>query len=299
MKQAIKEKLAVMKLGHEALCTYSLFRQRARLKQTEAKARETDITIYGANELENNKKTNHHFCHVIGSGWSLATSMHLTDREDAYVIGFNFACLSSIKFDTYFIEFGGPAYKDIAVSQRACLDVFEKHFNGPVIFKNLWDPMNDLEYASNLYKSSTKFIRDMAVPCYHEKYLETACKTYLEPDWFYLRQYQSTALTAINYARMLGFKNIVLHGIDFGGGYFFDLPDFSDVKALAPPRTNPIGYSTEARKNRHPTAVGNVGINKIFPLIQSQLSKEGVKIYAATRYSPLSKILPIYEVSDG
>lgn len=295
MKQAIKEILTSNKLSHRALCEQKILRQKLRLRKAEQGAKQVNANVFSINELEKNNSKNHTSCHIIGSGWSLADSMHLASKESAYVIGFNFACLSNIYFDAYFVEFGGPKCEDIAQKQKSALDAFEGNLKGPLLFKNLWEEKNDIEYASRLYQDKATFIRDIAIPCFHERFLEASAGLYLKPDWSYLRQYKSSALTAINYARFLGFEKIVLHGIDFGGGYFFDLPEFFHVKDLTPPQSNSLAYSKAKRKSQHPTAEQKTGINKMLPIVERQLRKEKVQLYTATLKSPSSEILPVFE----
>lgn len=294
MKQHIKRTLTSNKAGHRALCEQKILRQKLRLHKKEQEADKIGTKIYSVNNLQKNRAEEHTSCHIIGSGWSLAESMVLARKKDAYTVGFNFSCLSGLEFDAYFIEFGGPKCADIAEKQKDSLSAFQSNIKGHLLFKNLWEEKNEIGYATRLYRNEATFIRDISIPCFHERYLDVSASLYLKPDWTYLRQYKSSALTAINFARYLGFRQIVLHGIDFGGGYFFDLPGFSHVRELTPPQTNSLAYNQNTRANQHPTARTNTGIDQMLPFVEKALRDEGTQIYAATRSSPLSGLLPVF-----
>jgi hypothetical protein len=265
------------------------------MRNIERIANKKGLKILGPKDLPAIDIDQYSACHIIGSGWSLEKSIELAQEENAYRIGFNFACLSGLKFDTYFVEFGGYLCEDITIRQIKALDHYLDVKNTSIYFKNLHEKRNNIEYANEKYGQRVRFIRDILVPCLDKKYLHDAVNLIFKKDDHYLRQAISTAITCIVYARLLGFKKIVLHGIDFRGKYFFDLPEFSSSHEFRPPTSNKIAYSKHKReKGIHYTNIRNINLKQILPFIQQKLLDEGVTLYSATSDSPSSEILPVY-----
>lgn len=282
--------------AHRLYVKYSFLQQKARLRRTEEQANKIGLKLHSAHEVAAAPLKRYDACHIIGSGWSLRHSLEHLDQGRDFVVGFNFACLAQTHFNLYFVEFGGPSCADITEAQVAALDHFGVPQGADVYFKNLWQEKNDLAYAAKAYGERVLFVRDLDVACALKRYLyDTAC-TLLEDDPEYLRQYSSTALTAVALARRMGFQQIVLHGVDFGGAYFFDLPEFAAVARYRPPQANKAAYaSTERRGGVHATSQKPTGMAAIIPHLASRLEEEGIGLYAAAVESPLSQLLPVYE----
>lgn len=113
---------------------------------------------------------------------------------------------------------------------------------------------------------------------------------FLRYDPIYLRQYKSTVISSIAFAKNIGFKNIVIHGLDFGGQYFYELDNFpEEKKKYIPPET-----SLSRGKKVHQTAGSVCGTNDVLAHIRDILYKQDIHLFSATNDSPSSKILKVY-----
>lgn len=233
-------------------------------------------------------------CHIIGSGWSLNQSKAVIKKDDC-VIGFNQAALSGLDFDLYFFEFGGDKVDDISKQQ---IKLFDKLLGKKpiIVFKNVWEDKNDVDYIVKYWGSKLYYIHDYAVPCMSKKNLVQSIGYMLNSDDKYLRQYMSSVITSIGFAAYCGFKTIVIHGLDFGGEYFFDADDFDGDNSLRPDSNRALGlYEKCSSSSVHSTSVGSIGVKSSIPIIRDLLKQSGVTIFSASRVSPLSEYLPIYE----
>ena len=127
-----------------------------------------------------------------------------------------------------------------------------------LIFKNLWQEKNDIDLAYTTYKDKALFIRDLVIPHYNisDFTINNTIDNLLFNDEDYFRESCSSVITAIIFAKYLGFKKIVLHGIDFHGDYFFDQVNYvKKYSELIPPHVENV-YDKQWRnnKNKHPTA---------------------------------------------
>jgi len=295
IRSKLKSYVYSIEFLHELKMYFKLKKQKQLMRIIEEKACNLGINLVGPPDLEQPDLGRYKTCHIIGSGWSLEESKNLVLSDDAYVIGFNFACLAEIPFNLYFIEFGGESCKEIAYAQRLALDKFVSDPDTRIIFKNLWQPGNDIEFALNLFGNKVDYARDVPISCADKRYLLNMTNRLLKKDSFFY-QYSSSILTGIAIAKNLGFKDCVLHGVDFGGEYFFDLPSFESVKAYSPPKTNEAAYSTKIRNaNVHITSATNLGVSAILPIMRDRLKSEGLNLYSASAKSPLSKILKVFK----
>tara|TARA_B100000949_G_C14268413_1_gene446147 strand:+ start:592 stop:1512 length:921 start_codon:yes stop_codon:yes gene_type:complete len=235
-------------------------------------------------------------CHIIGSGWSLNNSQKRISPAD-YIIGFNQAAVSGLKFDLYFVEFGSLKEKETSLKQKKLIDEVILPQKGLVVFKNLWADRNEINFIVELWGRSVNYVKDIPVNCYNPKFLLQSMSIFMKNDSEYIRQYSSTALTLVKYAKDIGFKKIVLHGIDFGGKYFFEAEDFHNSNNLTnylPDKSKTSIYIPSKDSKVHITATSGIGLRESLPIASKMLAKEGVKIYSADSNSPLSQILPIF-----
>ena len=235
-------------------------------------------------------------CHIIGSGWSLNDSCQRINKND-FVIGFNFSALLKLQYDLYFVEFGGEKVADIAERHIALVDQNVLPCTDLIFFKNMWEDKNDPEFILKHWAPRAKLIKDFFSPCLKANLLDQALSLCLEDKSDFLPQYCSTAITSIFVAYFAGFKDIVLHGVDFGGNYFFEEPSFvGDLKYAPPSKGQSSFYApTMSSTTVHSTAAGEVGMKSALPILSALLKGKGVALYSASSSSPLSKVLPVYD----
>jgi hypothetical protein len=297
-KQSIKNLVGRYRITHLAYLRYFAYKIKIQLRSIEIESRKLGVKLLSLQDLPPVEVSSYDACHIIGSGWSLAHSLSKAHDTKAFVVGFNFSCLAGLPWDVYFVEFGGSTCIDIARAQVKALDDLVLPHTSRVYFKNLWESKNELSVAKELYGNRVSFIRDIYLKCLNQDYLEDTARSVLAKDDVYLRQYESTIVSCIAYAKLLGFKKIVLHGLDFGGGYFFDLPEFSHNWNYRPPAENKVAYSSSQRSGgKHSTSKGNVGVSSILPFVRKVLNEDNIELYCATEVSPSSNVLPVYNAS--
>ncbi len=232
-------------------------------------------------------------CNVWGSGWSVKNSMLSSHvGGNTYDIGFGFSCLNDVKYNLYFIENASPAMSGLVSAQKSALHKFVVRHGCPIIIKNLWQEKNDIDYAATAYEDLPVFFgRDLIVP--HKLNTISSYRRYsnilIQYDDLYFRQACSTVLTAIIFAINKGFTKIVVHGIDFGGGYFFDSDPTFRAEGLVPPPV-PAVYDPGWRKQgaAHPTGQC---LRRFLGELKSILHNRDVELIAGCAQSPASEIL--------
>lgn len=235
--------------------------------------------------------------HIIGSGRSLNDSCRVISSED-FVVGFNYAALSDIHFDLYFFEFGGfkvdsiskkhfSLFKDVVSQQTDC-----------VFFKNIWEGKNDLSYIKESWAFNVRYTKDRIYPSGSLKYLPYTVKLFFEDDSVYLPQLSSSVMVCLYLAYKLGFKKIVIHGLDFGGAYFYDELVSSCKKIYMPSEEGEGHYFNSGVSSIHPTAAGEFGMKEIIIASSNYLRSKGVLVYSGADSSPSSEFLPVYSLVD-
>ncbi len=240
---------------------------------------------------------NYSHCNIWGSGYSASESVKNKYLiKDSFDIGFGYSYLLNLEFDFYFIENASPSFAKIVNLQKKGINEMINLEKCKLIFKNIWQEKNNINYAINEYKDMAFFSRDIVVPHYLQKkrIFEVSAKYLLLQDDFYFRQSCSSILLSIIFAKYLGFNKIIIHGVDFGGKYFFDLPEFEHFSSYRPESKNSQIYNKKWRSNdsKHPT--GNC-LKSFLPIFKRDLNHLNINLYSATEKSPLNKILPLYE----
>ncbi|PKM13116.1 MAG: hypothetical protein CVV13_02490 [Gammaproteobacteria bacterium HGW-Gammaproteobacteria-3] len=115
---------------------------------------------------------------------------------------------------------------------------------------------------------------------------------FLDKDMTHIKQYASTSLTMIALARNIGFKKIVIHGLDFGGPHFFHADDFDNITNL-----KPAIYDYQKDLPLHTTSDSNlgVGVKDVISVLFKLLEEDDVLLMAASSSSPASDYLPVYQ----
>lgn len=240
------------------------------------------------------KKKNSHICHIIGGGESTNISKSKISKKD-FVLGCNLSALLNLKFDFYSVEFA--SFIKSEEPKFTVLDLVKGKLlkqKTIIIFKNILSHEIDRNFLNDNYLGKINFIKEYSWRCFNDKQLEFYVKRCLINKQKNFYQYNSTLVFLISLAYQIGFKKIVLHGLDFGGDYFF---------------TNKIGYMSnkiksfnELKKYQNKNISRNgiylnhrqLNMPKIFKLICKSLNKKGVQLYAASRDSKSSKFLRVF-----
>ncbi len=240
-------------------------------------------------------KHNNKVCHIIGSGWSLNESQNVIDKKKSYVIGLNYAALSRLQFDLYFME---PDYCLPEVTNRYVniIDDLVRLDKSSILMKNVYTcDGNKIGYLMDSYGNRVSFIHNVGISIKNRNNMKYWSKKLLKQGKKSIKQYKSTVITAIVIARNAGFKNIVMHGVDFGGKYFFDAEKYKHLRRYKPAKDEVyINHEETDSLLIHPTAKARGGIQYILPVIKNKFNDEGISLYCATHKSPSAKILPVY-----
>jgi hypothetical protein len=289
--------LTQLKKTRDAVPVFSLTAEKKRVRNNQTRedafldtiqSRNYEVKEIGQLYKEISSET-HKTCHIIGLGWSLNDSKDSISNQDSFIIGMNYAALSDLKYDLYFLEQGICDDNETKL-RKTILEKEIIHKAKRIYFKNT-SGHKEIDYILSNYGRNVTYMRNYVIICRNSKNLKYWMKELLCYDSRYLKQYKSTITAAIAFAKNAGFKKIVIHGLDFGGAYFFDDKDQVKPEMLKyiPPKT-----SQSSSKKVHQTAASSTGIQFAIPIIKEILVKEGVQLFAATEKSPLSRILDVY-----
>ena len=236
-------------------------------------------------------------CHILASGWSLNHSYQNINREKSFIVGFNFSFLKCSDPDLHFIENSSTKSHGFFINTiqiYAGIIRFKVFSRSKVVFKNLSEFKNSQKNIVSLYSENAYFIRDRHFRIFGEKMiLPTLAKMCDETNL--LPQSISSVVGLILLAKSMGFKKIIIHGLDFYGPHFYggDLQSVIFNDGLLP---DPLCVS-EIDLDFHKTAVGEngVGVIDLIKAVKDEFKKSGVGLYAATNKSPSAEILGVYD----
>lgn len=233
-------------------------------------------------------------CHIVGSGWSLNRSIGAIAAED-FVFGFNLAALADLHFDVYLSELhsrDNDARSELSAllellfkqrlghrMQRLHFHSFQRGFIDPSFLRESYGDaipvLADFQLSSR-YADISPPMRDVIA----ERLLKD------DPDAFAV--VATTAITAISSAFRLGFRHIVVHGLDGGGPHFFAEPGFR----LDAPFDQVLKFYPKADANTsyYPGERGLL----LLPALRAALAKRGVSLWSASPESPSARYLPLY-----
>ncbi|GAB6069490.1 hypothetical protein JCM30760_05870 [Thiomicrorhabdus hydrogeniphila] len=301
MKEFIKKLLLLNKNFYMSYIKFQLFRSKlyfgkktSKLKSGKILAQSELVSKVTSAKVNKGSKV----CHIIGSGWSLHESVTVISDKD-FVIGFNYAGLIGIPFDVYFVEFGGDTVKNISHQHLSIVEDYVSKHTNLIFFKNLWEDKNDMEFVNNNWLGIATPIKDRIYPMLDKKYLDSVIEAMLSDRTDYLPQLTSSVVTSIILAYKAGFEKIVVHGLDFGGRYFYEVDGFQVDSTYIPDKKPEGGFYGITKKNSvHPTASGNAGMKEVVPELKACLKKRGVNLFCATSISPVSRVLPLYGLNS-
>jgi len=310
MKKIVKKMIGENKILHYlyVVCSVNLIKMRGLRCRNYLRKNGYDVFCYSdllehakCVALKKNKKD---VCHVIGSGSSLNYSKGFIGEND-FIIGNNFAGLCDLDFDLYFVEFGGYNVDEISRKHISIVKKYVSLKTDAVYFKNLWESKNNPEYVVANWGDNALYLKDYVVPCLSKSRLEEVLRFCLNRQNNWLPQYVSTVVTGIFVAYALGYKKIVLHGIDFGGKYFYEEGCFDGDLRLCPDVNEVNSPSCENYKKSdnkeydfvHTTAKSDVGMKSVLPILHKILNEFGVNLYSSSDCSKSSKYLNVWDVS--
>jgi hypothetical protein len=238
----------------------------------------------------------HKTCHVIGSGMSVLSSISSIDCVNDFVVGFNYAGLLPIKFDVYFTEVATNVGDYAEASVLHELLYFKMcDNNGPDIYlKRLWDSNSwSPEYALSKYSGELRFILDIApeFPLLANSRVLNLSRQRLLRQFranYFINGPSSAVLSAL-FAYQLGFRNIVVHGVDFIGPHFFHSNMVKGDKSF----TDKIRDNCPQVPDDFVHYTGK-WMSLEWPHVIRALAQSGVTVYAGSQSSLFSSYAPVY-----
>jgi hypothetical protein len=247
------------------------------------KRKNRKLKIYSYKSLVKTIKKRNDTCHVIATGYSAISSYQAgIIEENDYIIGFNFAAFLPYNFDLYFCEETSRVdISDDRTKNQALLLNKQKGNISNLIFKNL--------YFSKPTLLRTLVSNEYSVVMDTPRIDGNINKLLAKPS-ILMQQSSSTAVTAVLLAYHAGFKNIVVHGLDFSGPHIYHNEELQKQTGLSAP-TPYVSKDT-----KHITASLQ---ELIWPSIIQELQKRGVNIFSACIESKFSEYVQVYHSSTN
>ena len=238
--------------------------------------------IYYLETLRKNKNSQE--VNFIGSGRSALKTINNLCKDDI-VIGGNLTCLLPLYHHLYFTEWCGAKHKEILPTLK---DIYNKRskYIGLKITKNLSSKYNSIPF-NRKYSLSQKYLYEASMPIISEQQLNSFINISLDVNNEFICQSSSSTITAIFLAFLSGFKKINLYGVDFGGGYFWDMKEFKNQKNIMKLPNRPIrGYKygpvnlyPKPNSNfKHATETALVPVSKIIECLSIYFDQYEFKI---------------------
>ncbi len=231
-----------------------------------------------------NKRNN--TCHIIASGYSAYHSYKEgVINENDYIIGFNFSAFLPYHYDIYFIEQNYHLIndknfnKDVVNKLTTVINKRSDKINA-IFLKNIYNTPPDLLATTmfDVIKKNINVVLDVQV------YIKIINRLFSAPSIF-MPQFSTTTITTTMLAFHAGFKNIVVHGLDFEGPHIYhseELQNEINVKEVTPyPKPN----------QQHITAVSQ---RLIWKDIIREFHKNEVNIFSASDKSNFKDYAPVY-----
>ena len=251
------------------------------------------------NDVKNKKEIKgSSICHILGSGNSLNHSKSIINSKD-YVLGCNYSPLSLIPHDFYFFEFSGPLDDNISDDHFLIASRIREKNDCLVYFKNVWDYKNNLRYIKRKCKKDN-------IPICKDRHANVLnindFSTKINNGYFlsdnYLIQMISTVFSLIIIAYKSGFDEIYIHGLDFGGLYFYQDYSFEmndifnknelDIFSKIP---NKSAYKNANANYKHEINIGSIKFEDIILTTRDWLETKGVCLYSASENNKLGLLL--------
>jgi hypothetical protein len=239
------------------------------------------VRILTYKSLVKSVKKRNDVCHVIAVGSSALDAFKANIvRPDDFVIGLNFAAFLPYKFDVYFFESSyrhGAKYYQWGLD---CVALFVKRKNNiaQLVYKN--------SYFTDPY-AMMREMPDLPFSLVPDRLLMyTNIRRLFAKPTILMPQYMSSITAAIMLAYHAGFKNIVVHGLDFSGPHIYHDKELQRQIGIEPPSP----YVTNDVK--HPT--GNA-MELFCPALVKTMTEKGVGIFCASPQSNFKKYAKLWQ----
>ena len=270
-------KLVIRHIRHDILklkvprMLFNIYRLKRRFPQ---------MKVYTYKALVKSIRKRNDVCHVIATGPSAIDSYKAgVVKPGDYIIGMNFAAFLPYRFDFYFFEERFSTSPLHMPRTKGMTELLHKRK----------DNLPNLVYKTSCRASANvmkKFIPDIKFSVVLDRifYYPIVEKLFARPS-FILPQYCSSTIASVMLAYHAGFKNIIVHGLDFSGPYLFHDKDLQQQTGIDAP-------SPYVEKDvKHVSADGQ---DLIWPELMKKFAEKGVNIYCASPNSNFRKYAKIW-----
>jgi hypothetical protein len=241
------------------------------------------IPVYSYRRLLRDIKKRGDVCHVIATGYS-AVSAYKNNviKEGDFIIGMNDAAFLPYTFDFYFCEDASRVddkYKELTIKRMPLLEKAQNRIS-KLVFKNIYS--SDPDFFSGISAN----IEYSVVLDTQLIYSPDVVKKVFEKPSVLVPQFTSTVITATMLAYHIGFKNIIIHGLDFSGPHVYHdetLQKQIGLEALTP---------YVPKNTAHGTASGQ---ELVWPGLMKAFTEKDVNIFCASNESTFKKYAMVWD----
>lgn len=247
------------------------------------KRRFPHMKIYTYKALVKTVRKRGDVCHIIATGSSALDAYKAgVVKPGDYIIGINFAAYLPYTFDFYFFD-DLFSLDDVYIAKTKCIsDLLNKRkdFIQHLVYKNAAVVFPDV---------MQKLIPDLKFSVVYDKVFYYPCvkKLFVRPA-FIMPQYCSSTIISAVLAYHAGFKNIVMHGLDFTGPHIYHDKELQKQTGIDAPNQH------VSKDVKHCSADGQ---ELIWPEMIKKFEREGVNIYCASPNSKFKKYARIWRNS--
>lgn len=238
------------------------------------------MKIYTYSALVQSIEKRNDVCHVIATGYSALDSYKAgVVQPNDYIIGINFAAFLPYTFDFYFFDDRFSTSNLYRAKTEGISELLNKRRNHlpNLVFKNACRVSPDI---------MARLIPDLNFSVVFDRvfYYLNVKKLFARPSMI-MPQYGTSSITAVMLAYHAGFKNIVIHGLDFTGPHIYHDPDLQEQTGI----TAPEPYV--AKEVKHVSADGQ---ELIWPELMKRFAERNVNIFCASGNSNFKKFAKIW-----
>jgi hypothetical protein len=244
------------------------------------KKRFPQMKVYTYKALVKTIQKRNDVCHVIATGSSALDSCKAgVVKPGDYIMGINFAAFLPYTFDFYFFD-DQYSINDVHLAKAKCISELlnrQKDRLPHLVYKNAARVTPDVMHT---------YIPDLNFSVVYDKVFYYPCvrKFFARPS-FIMPQYCSSTIISAMLAYHAGFKNIVVHGLDFSGPHVYHDKEMCEQTGVDAP------HPYVSKDEKHTSADGQ---ELIWPMLMKKFAEKGVNIYCASPNSNFKKYAKVW-----
>lgn len=239
---------------------------------------------------------------ILGSGPSVRKIKDWNTIKKYDCVGFNFWCFHNFVPNYYFVE--APASQKALNVLKKILTIRSKDYKKTVFFNRKRWKSNILDQFFEKYKHTYYHIFSIRLniqsKIIFKKFLDSKLFQYIK-KFFFFKQGVSTIEEVVFFAYVMGYKKIVLCGVDLNSNdYFFDDKNFKHIKTknIYLPKDHTEDHKKIHMSNDPKRCKGGIILNDVLQIYQKYVFKKDMRIFIYDNGSALKKILPLWPMRN-